>query len=53
MWHSLVEYRVCYSMFHSERTKVFPWVVWPGLGWPEMFTILYKSFSSNNEPGWA
>jgi hypothetical protein len=33
MWHSSVEYWVCYSMFRSERTKVFPHVAWPGHGW--------------------
>jgi hypothetical protein len=33
MWHSSVEYWVCYSMFYSERTKVFPPVAWPDHGW--------------------
>ena len=31
MWHSSVEYWVCYRMFCSKRTKVFPRVAWPGL----------------------
>ena len=34
MWHRLVEYCVCYSMFRNERTKVFPHVAWPDHGWP-------------------
>jgi hypothetical protein len=33
MWHSSVEYWVCYSMFRSERMKVFPRVAWPDHGW--------------------
>jgi hypothetical protein len=28
MWHSLVEYWVCYHMFHNKRMKVFPRVTW-------------------------
>jgi hypothetical protein len=36
MWHSSIEYWVCYSMFRSERTKVFPRVAWPGHGWSGM-----------------
>jgi hypothetical protein len=31
MWHSSVEYWVCYRMFRSKRMKVFPRVAWPGL----------------------
>jgi hypothetical protein len=31
MWHSSVEYWVCYRMFHSKRMKVFPRVAWPSL----------------------
>jgi hypothetical protein len=31
MWHSSVEYWVCYCMFRSKRMKVFPRVAWPGL----------------------
>jgi hypothetical protein len=33
MWHSSVEYWVCYNMFRSERMKVFPHVAWPNHGW--------------------
>jgi hypothetical protein len=29
MWHSSVEYWVCYNMFRSKRTKVFSRVTWP------------------------
>jgi hypothetical protein len=31
MWHSSVDYWVCYRMFWSKRTKAFPRVAWPGL----------------------
>jgi hypothetical protein len=30
-WHSSVDYWVCYRMFHSKGTKVFPTVAYPGL----------------------
>jgi hypothetical protein len=28
MWHCLVDYWVCYCMFHSMGMKVFPRVAW-------------------------
>jgi hypothetical protein len=31
MWHSSVDYWVCYCMFHSKRMKAFLRVAWPGL----------------------
>ena len=31
MWHCLVDYWVCYCMFCSMGTKVFPRVEWLGL----------------------
>jgi hypothetical protein len=31
MWHFLVYYWVCYCMFRSMGTKVFPRVSWPNL----------------------
>jgi hypothetical protein len=31
MWHSSVEYWVCYRMFRSKRTKEFPRIAWPNL----------------------
>jgi len=31
MWHSSVDYWVCYCMFHSKRMKVFPIVAWTSL----------------------
>jgi hypothetical protein len=31
MWHCLVDYWVCYCMFRSMGTKVFPGVAWLGL----------------------
>jgi hypothetical protein len=31
MWHSSVDYWVCYRMFHSKRMKAFPRVAWPSL----------------------
>jgi hypothetical protein len=34
VWHSSVEYWVCYVMFRSEIIKVFPRVAWPSHGWP-------------------
>jgi hypothetical protein len=40
-WHCLVDYWVCYCMFRSMGTKVFPRVAWPGLmdgnvtNWPQ------------------
>ena len=30
-WHCLVDYWVCYCMFRSMGTKVFPRVAWPSL----------------------
>jgi hypothetical protein len=31
MRHKSVDYWVCYHLFHSKRTKVFPRVAWPSL----------------------
>jgi hypothetical protein len=31
MWHSSVDYWVCYYMFRSKRMKAFPRVAWPSL----------------------
>jgi hypothetical protein len=31
MWHSSVDYWVCYRMFRSKRMKAFPRVAWPSL----------------------
>jgi hypothetical protein len=31
MWHSSVDYWVCYHMFCSKRMEVFPRIAWPGL----------------------
>jgi hypothetical protein len=31
MWHSSVDYWVCYRMIHSKKMKVFPRVAWFGL----------------------
>jgi hypothetical protein len=31
MWHSSVDYWVCYRIFRSKRMKTFPRVAWPDL----------------------
>jgi hypothetical protein len=43
MWHSSVEYWVCYCMFHSKRMKGFPRVAWPGLFKARDVTNWYQS----------
>jgi hypothetical protein len=54
MWHSSVEYWVCYCMFHSKRTKSFPRVAWLGLFKAGYVTNWYQSmrdFSGVSFPG--
>jgi hypothetical protein len=54
MWHSSVEYWVCYCMFRSKRTKAFPRVAWPSLFKDGDVTNWYQSmrdFSGVAFPG--
>jgi hypothetical protein len=54
MWHSSVEYWVCYRMFRSKRMKVFPRVAWPDLFKAGDVTNWYQSmrdFSGVAFPG--
>jgi hypothetical protein len=43
MWHSSVEYWLCYNMFHSKRMKVFLFVAWPGHRWSGTLQKLIKA----------